>query len=90
MTRVSAPTAIGPIHLRQLDAADLAALLACALVPWGGSWTHLERAGFRGVAHRDRLNELTLVIMLTCMWGFVGANRAGIGFVLPALLPERN
>ena len=40
------------------------------------------------MAHRDQLNELTLVILLTSMWGFVGANRAGIGFVLPALLPE--
>jgi len=48
----------------------------------------VEQAGFRDVAHRDQLNELTLVILLTSMWGFVGANRAGIGFVLPALLPE--
>ncbi|MBV9577089.1 MAG: MFS transporter [Chloroflexi bacterium] len=32
--------------------------------------------------------EWSLVILLAMMWGFVGLNRAGIGYLLPAIVPE--
>jgi MFS family permease len=32
--------------------------------------------------------EWSLVIVLALMWGFVGLNRAGIGYIMPAIVPE--